>query len=44
MKELSSDHSLILVDARSDGDSEKLHDPQAYGSELMTGLESAETR
>jgi pimeloyl-ACP methyl ester carboxylesterase len=35
--ELSSDYSLILVDARGHGGSEKPHDPQAYSAELMTG-------
>jgi pimeloyl-ACP methyl ester carboxylesterase len=37
VEELSSDYSLILVDARGHGDSEKPYDPQAYSAELMTG-------
>ena len=37
VKELSGDYRLILIDARGHGDSEKPHDPQAYGMELLTG-------
>jgi len=34
---LNADYKLILVDARGHGDSEKPHDSQAYGPEMMTG-------
>jgi pimeloyl-ACP methyl ester carboxylesterase len=34
---LKGGYRLILVDARGHGDSEKPHDGQAYGMELMTG-------
>jgi pimeloyl-ACP methyl ester carboxylesterase len=37
VKELSSDYSLILVDARGHDDSGKPYDSQAYSAELMTG-------
>jgi pimeloyl-ACP methyl ester carboxylesterase len=37
VKELKGDYRLILLDARSHGDSDKPHDPQAYTPELMTG-------
>ncbi len=37
MKELKGDYLLILLDARGHGDSDKPHDPQAYGPEMMTG-------
>lgn len=36
VKELKGDYLLILLDARGHGESEKPHDPQAYGPEMMT--------
>ncbi len=36
VKDLKGDYRLILLDARGHGDSDKPHDPKAYGPEMRT--------